>query len=57
MAAKNERAAYACVNFGEAVAPAEIADRSILIDADAGRALDALAVQTVTTRGGGKNGV
>lgn len=36
MTAKNERATYACVNYGEAVAPAEIADRSILIDADAG---------------------
>lgn len=47
MTAKNERATYTCVNFGEAVAPAEIADRSILIDADAGRVLDALAVQAV----------
>ena len=47
MTAKNERATYACVNYGEAVAPAEITDRSILIDADAGRVLDALAVQAV----------
>lgn len=47
MTAKNERAMYACVNLGEAVAPAEIANRSILIDADAKRALDALAVQLV----------
>ena len=47
MTAKNERAMYACVNLGEVVAPAEIADRSILIDADAGRVLDALAVQLV----------
>lgn len=47
MTAKNERATYACINFGEAVAPAEIADRSILIDADAERVLDALAVQAV----------
>lgn len=47
MTAKNERAMYVCVNLGEAVAPAEIANRSILIDADAGRVLDALAVQLV----------
>ena len=47
MTAKNELATYTCVNFGEAVAPAEIADRSILINADAGRVLDALAVQAV----------
>lgn len=47
MTAKNEHAMYACVNLGEAVAPAEIADRSILIDAGAGRVLDVLAVQAV----------
>ncbi len=42
MTAKNERAAYACVNLGEAVAPAEIADRSILIDSGAERVIEAL---------------
>ena len=47
MTVKNERATYACVNFGEAVAPAEIADRSILIDAGAERAIEALAAQAV----------
>ena len=47
MTAKNERATYACVNLGEAVAPAEIANRSILIDAGAERAIEALAVQSV----------
>ena len=47
MTAKNERATYVCVNLGEAVAPAEIADRSILIDADAERVIEALAVQAV----------
>ena len=47
MTAKNEHATYACVNFGEAVAPAEIADRSILIDAGAERVIEALAVQAV----------
>ena len=47
MTAKNENATYACVNFGEAVAPAEIASRSILIDAGAERVIEALAVQAV----------
>ena len=42
MAAKNPRATYACVNYGEAVAPVEIDRRSILIDADAGSAIEAL---------------
>ena len=47
MAAKNEHATYACVNLGEAIAPAEIVDRSILIDAGADRVLNALAVQAI----------
>ena len=47
MTAKNERAIYACVNLGEAVAPTEIANRSILIDAGAERVIEALAVQAV----------
>ena len=47
MTAKNERAMYACVNLGEAVAPTEIANRSILIDAGAERVVEALAVQAV----------
>ncbi len=47
MTAKNERAMYACVNLGEAVAPTEIANRSILIDAGAERVIEALAVQAV----------
>ena len=47
MTAKNELATYACVNFGEAVAPTEIANRSILIDAGAERVIEALAVQAV----------
>ena len=34
MTAKNPKAVYCCVNFGEAYAPAEIKDRSICIDAD-----------------------
>ena len=47
MTAKNELATYVCVNLDEAVAPVEIADRSILIDADAELVLSALAVQAV----------
>ncbi len=43
MTAKNPRATYACINLGEAVAPVEIERQSILIDSDAGRALDALS--------------
>lgn len=43
MTAKNPRAVYACVNLGEAVAPAEIHRQSILIDSDAGRVIDALS--------------
>ncbi len=42
LAYANPDAVYACVNFGEAYVPAEIIDRSILIDADIDRALDGL---------------
>ena len=38
----NPQATYACVNLGEAVAPAEITERSILIDADIDVVLDEL---------------
>lgn len=38
----NPQAVYACVNLGEAWAPQEIADRSILIDADIDALLDEL---------------
>ncbi len=34
MTAENPKAVYACVNFGEASAPSEIASQSILINAD-----------------------
>lgn len=47
MTAKNENATYVCVNLGEAVAPTEIANRSILIDAGAERVIEALAIQAV----------
>ena len=42
MAAENPLATYACVNLGEAVAPAEIADRSILLDMGATDVIGAL---------------
>lgn len=38
----NPDAAYACVNFGETYAPAEIRERSILVDADIDAVLDGL---------------
>ena len=35
-----ERAVYACLNYGEAFCPAEIEDRSICIDGDIGEVLN-----------------
>lgn len=45
MAAKNPNATYACINYGEAVCPTEIAERSICIDADIAEALDKISRQ------------
>lgn len=42
MTAENRKAVYACVNYGEACTPKEIADRSILINADAGEVIKEL---------------
>lgn len=42
MAAENPRATYACVNLGQAVAPAEIAKRSVLLDMGAAEVIGAL---------------
>ena len=42
MTAKNSQATYVCVNLGEAVAPVEIADRSIPIDADIAHVVEEL---------------
>ena len=39
MTAKNPKAVYACINYGEAYAPEEIEERSICINADIGEAL------------------
>lgn len=39
MTAANRRAAYACINYGEAFAPDEIREQSICIDADIGKVL------------------
>lgn len=36
----NEKAAYICINQGEAMAPDEIADRSIIINADIGKVIE-----------------
>ena len=42
MTAENPRAAYVCVNYGEAACPKEIAGRSIAVNADIGEVLRAL---------------
>lgn len=42
MTAENPKAVYACVNYGEAFCPREIAERSICINADIGDTLAAL---------------
>lgn len=39
---ENREATYACINYGEAYAPAEIRNRSILLNADIDAALDGL---------------
>lgn len=38
----NEKATYACINYGESYSPVEIEDRSICIDADVDEILDQL---------------
>lgn len=40
MTAKNPEAVYACVNYGEAVCPAEIREQAICIDGDIGKVLE-----------------
>ena len=42
MTAENPQATYACVNYGEAVCPKEIADRSIVVNADIEEVVSAL---------------
>lgn len=42
MTAENEKAAYACVNQGEAYCPREISARAICLNEDIGRVLGAL---------------
>ena len=42
MYAENPRSVYACINYGEAVCPDEISDRSICIDGDIGSVMNAL---------------
>ena len=41
-AAETPLATYACINYGEAYAPEEIADRSIVVDGDAGEMISRL---------------
>lgn len=40
MTAENPKAVYACVNYGEAVCPQEIVERSICIDGNIGKVLE-----------------
>ncbi len=42
MTSKNRQAVYACINYGDAVAPSEIGKQSICIDGDIGEALEQL---------------
>lgn len=42
MTAKNSKAIYACVNFGEAVCPEDIREQAICIDSDIGAVIDEL---------------
>lgn len=45
---ENPDAIYACVNFGQAYAPREIAERSVCLDADIGCILSALNPEAVS---------
>ena len=44
MTMANEKAVYACLNYGEAFCPGELEDRSICIDGDIGEVLDEVCV-------------
>ena len=46
MTAENPPATYACINYGEASCPTEIAGRSIVVNADIGEVLSALLGKT-----------
>lgn len=46
MTAKNRKAVYACINYGEAVAPDEIKKQSICIDDDIGKVLNDICTES-----------
>lgn len=48
MTASNEKAVYACVNYGEAVCPAVIEKRSVCIDEDIGVVMDGMSIRMHT---------
>lgn len=50
MTYQNPEAVYACINYGEAFAPREIADRSICIDGDIGGVLKQIKRQNEEER-------
>ena len=47
MTAENPKATYVCINYGQAYAPNEILDRSIVINGDAGEVISKLMVPEV----------
>lgn len=47
MTAENPKAVYACINYGEAYVPEEIAKRSICISADIGEILKTIIGQQI----------
>lgn len=50
LTAQNNRATYACVNFGEAIAPGEIKEQSICINADIAAVLKGLGQTSGTNK-------
>ena len=46
MTAENPKATYVCINYGEASCPKEIAERSIVVNADIGEVVSALLDKT-----------
>lgn len=42
MTANNEKATYACINYGEAVCPDDIKSQAILINDDIGKVLESI---------------
>lgn len=54
MTARNPRAIYACINYGQAVCPKEIEHQSICIDSDVGECIKQLLERMGGYRESGK---